>query len=808
LRDEFDSVQIDDVEKIVLKNNEFGVKYRILREQRNQKFLLYHEGPQPEDKDNWLLDVLLAHDEFRTDQVSIWLGELELGPEYAEVVSAHEEFFRAGKRRELLKKIIDNHDSLDTVRVKMLAVCAGSDTRIDAVLENLLGELAYDKDDAEKLIGRCGLDDFLWGRVGQDYGYQSATAGIKDFAIELFKSCYAMGVGDDGKVNLRQEARAFFNRWKDSRTHGGAFKTLSARCADLLNIEADLGERNYRTLIDLDYFQLIDRKIVSSLVQDVDNRTITARECEEIIRKRRDGSWYDDFADLYLATGFAAEFINLLDSVDLTMSSLSDGIQRYVKTWFRIDQLYRQFTYHVRRSSQPTLMKNLSPTIENLYSNNYLLPLNDSWQKFVDDAEAWQVGGIRGQSQFFADQIVPYLNKPNKKIYVIISDALRYEVADELASLIRMEDRYEAEISPVLSVLPSYTQLGMAALLPHRQLEITAEGGSSVVYADGKSSAGTQNRNAILAQGTDGRGIALQAEDFLQMTVDKAREIARNHDVVYLYHNRIDAMGDKRDTEERVFEAVAETFEELLKLIKKLANANANNIIITADHGFIYQNNELDESDFLSATPDGHIINEDRRFVIGHELREQSSLKSFSSAQVGLSGDVEIQIPKSINRLRKRGSGSRYVHGGAALQEIVVPLIRINKKRTSDVRRVEVSIIRGVNQTITSGQLAVKLYQEEPVNEKVQARSVRVGLFTKDGNLISDIHDLTFDLADESERDRERGIRLLLTKEADLANGQSVYVRLVEREDGTSHDVEYKSVEYSLRRSFNSDFDF
>ncbi len=72
LRHDFDAVELPGVEKIELKNNEFGVKYRVLREQPEQKFLLYHEGPQPADIDNWLLDVQLAHGEFRTDQASIW----------------------------------------------------------------------------------------------------------------------------------------------------------------------------------------------------------------------------------------------------------------------------------------------------------------------------------------------------------------------------------------------------------------------------------------------------------------------------------------------------------------------------------------------------------------------------------------------------------------------------------------------------------------------------------------------------------------------------------------------------------------
>jgi hypothetical protein len=66
----------------------------------------------------------------------------------------------------------------------------------------------------------------------------------------------------------------------------------------------------------------------------------------------------------------------------------------------------------------------------------------------------------------------------------------------------------------------------------------------------------------------------------------------------------------------------------------------------------------------------------------------------FHSSQVGLGGDIEIAIPKSINRLRLKGAGSRYVHGGASLQEVVIPVIKINKKRESDISKVEIEVIR------------------------------------------------------------------------------------------------------------------
>jgi hypothetical protein len=121
---------------------------------------------------------------------------------------------------------------------------------------------------------------------------------------------------------------------------------------------------------------------------------------------------------------------------------------------------------------------------------------------------------------------------------------------------------------------------------------------------------------------------------------------------------------------------------------------------------------------------------------------------------------------------------------------------------------VEVDILQGSQSTITSGQIAVVLYQSQPVTDKVQARTLQAGIYTQTGELISDLHDLTFDLTSENPRERELQVRFLLTSKADQANGQEVILQLKEMITGTSHYREYRSIRYWLRRSFTSDFDF
>ena len=207
LRHDFEALTLPGIEKLELTNNEYRIKYRLLREEPNQKFLLYRDGPQPADMDNWLLDVQLAYGEFRTDQVGLWLSELDLGLEFADVVQTHAEFYEAIKRKEALKRLLKPDDTHGIIRLKMLAVCAGSEPRMDAIVETLLQELADGRDDKIKLIGRCGLNGYLWEQMTRCYGYKSQEPGVRDFVIELFKSSYAMGT--DGQVRLTGDALVF-----------------------------------------------------------------------------------------------------------------------------------------------------------------------------------------------------------------------------------------------------------------------------------------------------------------------------------------------------------------------------------------------------------------------------------------------------------------------------------------------------------------------------------------------------------------------------------------------------------------------
>ncbi len=144
------------------------------------------------------------------------------------------------------------------------------------------------------------------------------------------------------------------------------------------------------------------------------------------------------------------------------------------------------------------------------------------------------------------------------------------------------------------------------------------------------------------------------------------------------------------------------------------------------------------------------------------------------------------------------------MHGGLSPQEVVVPVVRIHKARTDDTGRVEVDFLR-LPTRITTGQLALALFQDRPIADKVLGRTLRLGVYAADGTALSEARTLTFDSADAEPRNREQNVTL--ARAADRYNHQEVEIRLEETLAGTRQTAVYKSHRVKLHKPFASDFD-
>lgn len=800
---DLDSLDFPGVTTVRVANDEYAIKNRLLHDRPHDKFLVYRSGQVPAGIENWLFDLELAYDVFTADRSSLVSQDLGLTTEgIEEVVQDHGKFFNAEQRVQSLKALLTPDDDAARLRAKMSAVVLKQkEHSLLEITRTLLSESAKGQRAKYDTLADYGLDDFYWRGVASIYGYESTAPSIDDFILWTFRKAIEGFKSDrpGGLQNIQLDFASFRN---DRRTQN-ALSTLAKRASADLNYAATIEDAGFRDLVAVDLFEETDRKIISDLARAVTEQTVTAREVTEVVRARQSSVWIDGYRQLYTAIGAAAELLSALASIDFTMASFDEALERYRSDWFRIDQLYRQFTFAYRTYEGPSPLGPLREQVEKRYTNKFVYELGNAWQQQVDEADKWSSTALRPQTSFYGDY-VEQLVRDDKKAVVIVSDALRYEVAEELGSRVRQEDRFHAGLDAVLGVLPSYTQLGMAALLPHRTLKHSPDG--KIVLADGLPTNGTGPRSKILESVG---GTAIQAEDFKALSPEERRELFKNNRVLYVYHNRIDATGDKPGTERQVFEAVEDTLRDIVDLVKKAANANATNIFVTADHGFLFQDDALADQFFLSTQPQGDtILVTNRRYVLGHGLKVDYAFTTFNSVQLELDSDIEVQIPKSIHRLRLAGGGSRFVHGGATLQEIVVPVLSINKKRKSDTRLVNVEVLPETDK-ITTGQLVVKLFQSEATSDKVQPRTLRAGLYVGETLISNDPQpELTFDSPSSEKRDRYQSVQLLLNKDSNDYNNRAVEFRLEERIPNTNQWRVFAKAMYTQRRSFASDFDF
>lgn len=798
----FNSLHIPDVEKVVIENNEFTLKHQLLIERPTQHFLLYQAKAKPIDNENWLLDLLLSNYEFHTEASSLYLQDLDLPQEFKSLVQQHEEFFANEKRITALKALLEPEDRESKIRLKMLSIICTTEPEWEKVLYALFAEAYKYKQDKYKAIDKFGLSVFLWETIEKKYNYKSTTRTIKDFLLQLVQDNFARSIST-GKPALNKEAYLFVNRWKENTKARQIFYDWSLQLEKDLGIEATIQNLNAEELLDADTYAVIDKKIIIGIREHIINNTSPNYIIQEWIEKRRVKFFFSDFSHIYEALSNAASLLDEIRKANLSIQSPRDGFEKYEKQWYKIDKLYRKYIYASEQAEHQNILKDLSQQIEKAYGNSFLLKLGDNWQAAIEGMSVWNIERTVNQKQFYQQWVAPYIKKENR-VFVIISDALRFESAAELRELILQEDRYTATLNALLGSLPSYTQLGMASLLPHTTL--TFEEQSDIVYADGISTQGTPNRTKVLQKTYPG-SIAIGAEDFLKMKANtEGREFIKPFNVIYIYSNQIDKTGDDKTSEGKVFEATESEFEHLLRILKHINNMNGYNMFITADHGYLYQHNRLDESDFTDFSPAGALYKTSRRFVLGKNLAHNTSVQKWEGKALGFGDDTEAQIPKSINRIRVQGAGSRFVHGGASLQEIVVPVLEINKARKSDIEQVEIDIISGTS-NITSNTFAVSFYQKQPVADKIQPRQIKAGFYTGAGQLISDVSTLLFNSTESDAMAREKRQSFLFTAEASKHNGQDVYLKLEEQIEGTSQFKIYKSITYRMLIAFSSEFD-
>lgn len=799
------SLDIDGVEQLPLDNNAFSLKYRMLKgEQPVRGFLIYSTKAMPADEDNWLLDIQQEGIIFSADMASLYAAECGIAMELkSKVVSPHIEFFQLADNRHKLAERISSSTSAADIILQMVAVVCRTESMYDDLTWALAEEAVDDKSDLQDKLALYQLDDIYWRMVEKAFGYQKARK-IKDLIIVLFEDDLNKHFTES---DLRNEAHIFMRDWRNNRQYSPSYQAWSRRLEQELAIKERIKEKPLDSLVQIDTFPCVDKVIAQYLEAEVKHETIAAERVGEIIDERQHKLFFDEAHHTLMAL---LEARRLFEEVEKKMTGLmihspEEGMQLYINELYTIDLHYRHYFKEAKQSESHKLLGEITEKVQRVYTNSYLLPLASKWQTVVDAMDKWSIENVLSQRNFYSIYVEPLLMK-GKKMFVIISDAMRYETMKELENRIAGENRMEANMkNALLSTLPSYTQLGMAALLPHRELSYDKD--VDEVFADGKSTKGTQNRTNVLCAKV-ARSLAITAADFLAN--NNGRTFIKDYDLFYIYSNKIDKIGDNKDSEGDVFGATEDELDNIMRVVNYIRSSNGSNILITSDHGYIYQDETLDETDFTDFKAVGEtIINENRRFVIGKQLLAGDAVKTWQSEEVGLKKGVMVQTCKGLNRIRKQGSGSRFVHGGSMPQEVVVPVLHVNIKKNKDsryeTRYVDVDILNKGSR-ITTNQQTINFYQSEAAEDKTKGIKLRLGFYDSKGEILSDSVCLAFDSNSNDTTQREQKYTFKFKAALAKLNGQEVVLRMERQVENSDQFVPYKEVPYKVSVMFELEF--
>ncbi|EGK3609056.1 BREX-1 system phosphatase PglZ type A [Escherichia coli] len=825
------------------EHSQLQVRRRIEIEEPAQPFLLYWPTPEPAAAKDWLLDMRRYSTTFYADAASILLNELGLANmALRDYIASRSTFFANKERTAALKRRLDGRSGVEdalSLDLKMISVLLGCHAQLAEVVRELGACLVDDDNQLEEALAplaQYGLLPSLWLLLDRDYGYQVAeenTPSLREFIRKLFASeSYELldVTKPDQRPNWlqsqllmtptgRANAMALLAGWRDSLQHRGAFAKLSQAVAAQLELPNRLNGLSTEEILhwaEVTSFEAIEQALIRELVAGLvdGDLSLSRSEFSLLISRRRQAFWAGfepKYMHLYQALMHAENLLELRRNYPdgFHFASAQSMYQAYETELYQFDAAYRLFNealLHLQGQAVEILAV-LADKLEDLYVNWYLYQLGLAWDGLLAKEQVlthWNLG-VPAQANFYNDVVRKrFVQAGVKRQFVIISDALRYEVAHELQGQINEAKRFAAKLGSQLGVLPSYTQLGMAALLPHQHIDYAQ--GSATVLVDGQSSAGLDNRSTILAKVG---GIAISAKSLQGWTRAQANEAIGDARVVYVYHDVIDAIGDKQATELQTFSAVRQAIDELNNLVSKIINGfGVTRVVVTADHGFLFQRvaPENGVKAQLQAEPSG-TLEAKKRYLVGRQLPANEDVwQGYISNTVGGSSDVGFWLPKGVSRFHFVG-GARFVHGGAMLQEICVPVLEVQElrgKKQAQHEKTKVNIVPTYQPIkLVNAIDKIRFLQTDVVDERHKPRTVRFVVMDVNEQAVSAIEKLCFDATSSVLEQRQQDVRLKLTG-SDFDRKAQYQLLLQDDDDG----IELARYPITIDLAIQNDFGF
>lgn len=769
-------------------------------------YLIYAPFKKIEDDDqnNHLLSLIKYSTLFSADRTALLMTQLNISMDLYDLMNHYSKFFRAKSRINSFGKLEPNGvHSKEKLEMTILAVLTKTNTvQFYSILESVLVDHAIENDELYSQIINYGLENIFWEYIEKYYGYVADNPTIQKLTIALFANAFYGQLGyQDLPISLKQyEIReqttaiiSFMDSFMNDTRYIEYFNKLSKET--YLTIKGDklLSQAPVEELITADVFEEIHQKILGYYVGQLIGGDLTPMigglTLSQVVTQKIRSHFGEKYTPQYKALVHGQELLTY--GMQSNMTDFKEIIENYESYSYLQDYHYRKFIWYMDQVEDRDKYIELVKLIENKY------------KEFLNDFSLlWNKELTLTTRPSMIDFYERY-GKNKIKTVMIISDALRYEVAKELQNILQDEKKYNTQMETIFSPLPSVTEFGKAASLRSGDQQLEYISGTDI-RLEGMKTNGTENRDKILNLKKRNAIAVTYDEVIAKENAKELREMFNGQEVIYLYHDQIDKIGD-HGQESQVFEGVQRTIDELKSLLTRISNgANIYRFIITSDHGFIYTRSKPEEHEKIENPSENEEDRVERRFIISKNKYDEIGIGTIRLGEILRNEDQRfVHYPETTSIFKRAGGGQNYVHGGSSPQEMLVPVLEVTISRGKSLKEKVKIQLTSPRRKIVGLSASLEFYQTEAISDSVEKEKFSLFFEDNNGNRVSNENTYFADSISQSAADRFSIFTFDFINRSYSVNEK---VNLIIKNADTQ--IESDRIEFVIDNPFAGSFDF
>jgi hypothetical protein len=448
--------------------------------------------------------------------------------------------------------------------------------------------------------------------------------------------------------------------------------SLELGLSKLFANESNLGDINTFAFEDTTYFNQFKDQLTCGNIQ----------KASEIAEHSSSSIWslYNDERRAAWQIGIKAcdilSLINHLSEDHKKTNQLNDIVSWYAQKGYKLDTLHRELEKEIQSQiSLTTGLKEVSEFARRSYFS-FIEGIQKKFQQGILN-EGLQNISILHNIDIFDNQVEP-LVKAGKKTVYFLADALRYELAVQLASRLERAN-FECEIKPSLSFVPTVTKFGMGALMPgaKKNMVLKTVNTKLETYLNGEIASARQDRLKYTHNILGDKVAWYWENDILNGDFKKK-------DLLFITTTEVDQAGENPDNAQVLIEGA---IKKLLKAATILRDEGYEEFIVVADHGFVLIDSFVAGNN--RQKPTGDWVLEKSRCVAGKGNADADHIE-VKSGDIGVNADVNHFL--FLKHYATYDRGKKFFHEGLSLQECITPYLAFRPKRAVKKQEFQVNI--------------------------------------------------------------------------------------------------------------------